>query len=103
MAFINKVKLIMDNDEVISLKEVRWVIMMNDFLEIYNMNGADALIASRFSAMIMNEFDMEFLDYERAVDFVAERFDIIEPMKDERFIDYIKNNFILGIDIKQEV
>ena len=93
MALINKVKLIMDNDEVINLNEVRWVIMMNDFLEIYDFNAGDALMASRFSAMLMNEFGMEITDYEKAVDFVAENFNVIEPMKDERFIEYIKFNF----------
>ena len=98
MAYINKVKLFMDDNEIIDLKEVRWVMMMNDFLEIYNLNGADALMGSRFSAMLMTELDMEFMDYEKAVDFVAEHFDIIEPMKDKKFLDFVRKNFKLGID-----
>lgn len=95
MAFIKKVKLMMENGEVIDIKEIRWVMMMNDLLEIYDFNASDALMGSRLTALLMREFDIEFMNYQECLDWVVENYAILEPMKEEKYLRYIKDNFRL--------
>lgn len=95
MALIERVKLVMEDGEVIDLKEIRWAMMMNDLLEIYNFNASNALMGSRMTSLLMNELDIEFMNYQECLDWVVENYALLEPMKEERFLIYIKDNFTL--------
>ena len=90
---IKKVKATLNDDTTFTVKEVEVMLVMRDLIEIYDLDVVDALDGARMVNLIRKDMFIDFIDYQSVVDFVVEHYDLLITMKDEKLLDYARNNF----------